>query len=270
MNAENANLVALTAHGNAFLLANDEEALSIGEKNTAFEDTQQVQFSRHVDKHDEDGQIVAETPADWLQMLRREGVSRLSYAVFAWNDPTMPEHHAVSFANGVPVAIQANLPDGFELWYPKWTIDRTDSSRRWLVRYRALRFADDKTVEIGAEPTRAWLSETLAEAANFAHANFTGGEPWEQFFNEALVLLNSPAPTFEYYKDLLPAMGYGLQARQILACVVKAYVFGGMGSWNDTSFRDESTQSLYVRISEKLYSGIKSGTVCATNSFAWP
>ena len=43
-----------------------------------------------------------------------------------------------------------------------------------------------------------------------------------------------------------------LPAAQLLGAAQSAWVFGGMGSWNDLGFEGED-QALYDRLSEELY-----------------
>ncbi|MBW3624663.1 MAG: hypothetical protein KY468_14755 [Armatimonadetes bacterium] len=65
---------------------------------------------------------------------------------------------------------------------------------------------------------------------------------------------------------MLPEEGYSLLARQLLATATQAYVFGGMGSWNDIGF-EGSLQREYEKVSADLYEVIKVTTIMVPNSF---
>jgi len=86
-------------------------------------------------------------------------------------------------------------------------------------------------------------------------------------FAQALVLPDSPHPALPYHTDLLPAVGFSLEARQTLAAAAQACVFGGMGSWNDLALEQAEMQPRYEQISAALYEAVKSALVMASNTF---
>jgi len=45
-----------------------------------------------------------------------------------------------------------------------------------------------------------------------------------------------------------------------------AWVFGGMGSWNDIGFQDEKDRQLYEDLSDKLYDLVIAALVAGINS----
>ncbi len=51
----------------------------------------------------------------------------------------------------------------------------------------------------------------------------------------------------------------------MLAACQKAWVFGGMGSWNDMGF-DGEDQKDYVRLSEALFQALNAAIVAAANA----
>ena len=57
-------------------------------------------------------------------------------------------------------------------------------------------------------------------------------------------MLNSKNPAVEYYNDFIPGDALSLQARQLLFSASKAYVFGGMGSWNDNIYSNSADKIL--------------------------
>ncbi len=66
---------------------------------------------------------------------------------------------------------------------------------------------------------------------------------------------------------MVPAAGYSLDARQLLAMASRAWVFGGMGSWNDIGFTDAARNEEYRRVSQELYRAVTDAIRDAANSF---
>jgi hypothetical protein len=85
-------------------------------------------------------------------------------------------------------------------------------------------------------------------------------------FAKARRQLTDPIPS-PVIADILPASGYQLEARQLIAGCTHAWVFGGMGSWNNLGFSDKALQVEYNRLSDDLYDCVKLASAAATNSF---
>jgi hypothetical protein len=86
-------------------------------------------------------------------------------------------------------------------------------------------------------------------------------ESWPAWFEGAL----EGGPDIPYHPDLLPA-GYTSEARQLAAMAVKAWVFGGMGSWNDVYFDDRQVAAEYAAISQNLYGALLRALLASVNS----
>jgi beta-lactamase superfamily II metal-dependent hydrolase len=79
--------------------------------------------------------------------------------------------------------------------------------------------------------------------------------------------LNSEKPEVDFYhNDLISIENYDLQNRQLLLSASKAFVFGGMGSWNDMGFENEETNKKYNELSTELYNTMNQAIVCAINN----
>ena len=87
---------------------------------------------------------------------------------------------------------------------------------------------------------------------------------WASWFTKAENLLDDPAPTAPYHRDLLP-LDATLDRRQLAASVVQGWVFGGMGSWNDGGLADPAAQSEYERVGANLYSSLLAALPAAAN-----
>jgi hypothetical protein len=269
MNGELAQIVALVAHGNMFLndppIERPESLLS----NSTFQFVQSVHFNRYASRDDKEGAPVAQSVGDWLKALRAGGVRQLRYVAYRWGRPDMPERVADSFSGGVSRSIQTPTNGGFECWYPLWRhADRPE--KPWDVEYRALTFPYDSAQVPPMATCRQALQRSLHAAQTFAHRRDVNQAGWADVFGQALQLLDSPDPTPPYHTDLLPVHGYGLDARQIMSACIRAWVFGGMGSWNDMTFGNAAVQREYNAVSDDLYDSIKLAVVGVANSFAVP
>lgn len=89
---------------------------------------------------------------------------------------------------------------------------------------------------------------------------------WEKWFAEALEQLKIPTPVQTYYANLLPTTYENIMGRQLFAGAFKAWVFGGLGSWNDMLITDPSQDKEYQQISKRLYEAIIQSLGAVTNS----
>ncbi len=116
MNGEVAQIVALVAHGNLFLSGKDVDLST----NSTLQYVSSIKFVRYKSNQDTQGAEVADSVSEWFSFLRSARVSRLWHVDFYQQRQDIPAHIASAFSGGVRHAIQADLPDGFELWFPKW------------------------------------------------------------------------------------------------------------------------------------------------------
>lgn len=266
MNGELAQLIALVAHGNLFLHGSNSTNVDLS-ANSTFQYVSSTKFARYKSNKDKSGLEVANSVSDWFDFLRSTKATRLWNIAFAWHQQGLPEHAAVAFSGGVPTAIQADLPNGFELWYPKWTTGG-QGKKPWCVEYRGLMFSNDHAMPVQKlSVVKAQLKKALVQAETFSKRPDVKAGNWTKWFTNALALLDSPSPEAPFHPDMLPAEGFNLDARQILSSAAQAYVFGGMGSWNDLGFKDPETNKKYEQITEELYNTVKLGIVMASNSF---
>ncbi len=189
---------------------------------------------------------VATTPAVWMAKLPEKAVIEL-----------------VSGGTGEGIAVSRGLATFY--WSPEWTtVAQYPETRIWSVKYSGtagLAFrASDATI---AQATEC-LSATLREVVRFTSAN-DGMASWGETFEKAAESFGSSQPLAPYHPDILPARGYTLAARQLLAASVGAFVFGGMGSWNDLGFRDPAVHAEYERLTKELYAAVIGGLVAAVN-----
>lgn len=137
----------------------------------------------------------------------------------------------------------------------------------WEVTYRlvpgisALRAPDVDLPAAAAE-----LRGALEEARDFATRDHDL-RTFAQVFAGALEVAADPDPVAPHHHDMLPPTGYPGEARRLLATATSAWVFGGMGSWNDVGYDDEQSAAEHHHISARLYQAVLAAVCEAANSF---
>lgn len=264
MNGELAQIIALVGYGNLFLSGGNVDLSN----NSTFQYVSAIKFVRYKNNQDKQGIEVASNVSDWFSFLRSLKVTRLWNIAFRWQRQDIPEHIAISFSGGVPMAIQADLPNGFELWYPQWQTGGQEK-KPWLIEYRSLIFPNSHALPVQKmSVVKGQLKQAVSQAEKFAKRSDVNASDWATWFAKSLELLDSPTPIAPFYPDILPASNFNLEARQVLTSAMQSYVFGGMGSWNDMGFEKPELQKEYERVSKELYETVKFATTMASNSFA--
>jgi hypothetical protein len=247
LNGELAQSIALVAHGNAYLSGSDEPP-SLEETNSAFKYTRSLEFR---------GDETFHGTAGWFRWLRDQGIERLSLVV--------PQSHAMfaAFADGQPSAIATGRND----WVGQHTVVDTEAvdNRIWGIVYSA-RDPIDPEEPVPLETAADRLRDVLLEASAFANAHdqLIG---FGDLLRDAAKLLDSTDPRAPYHDDMLPARGYDLRSRQGVAAATCAWVFGGMGSWNDAGFDRGPLRDEYDELTSRFFAAVNGALVSATNSF---
>lgn len=93
---------------------------------------------------------------------------------------------------------------------------------------------------------RASLTSIHAFSAKESCGGFTN------CFADGLTALEDPSADIGYHKDIAPVGQLDEEAQSLLKASMSAWVFGGMGSWNDMGFPGAS-QKEYESVSERLF-----------------
>jgi hypothetical protein len=211
----------------------------------------------------------AADPMQWITRLRDEGTTRLHIHAFAHNDPQISDRMSVGFVGGGGrLLIETQQARVSDLWQARWQgLNKDDPDQKiWDVTY--FRIDQDRphiplqTNSITAlrQDLMMVLSKIEAFAARQKLEYFAGA------FRKATGLLSSDHPLSEtYHSDLAPTAAIPLEAKQLLGAVQAAWVFGGMGSWNDLGF-DGDDQREYDALSGKLFLLINQTLCSAINT----
>jgi len=270
MHGELAQLVALVAHGSAFVAGTrDDSAPELFPESSVFRFTNSVEFRRRTVRL---AVLSEEVPvgracAPWYADLRERGatVIRLCRSPLTPRNRILPSHVEAGFSGGLDVGIHVRFSDRRrELWTGHWDVSEPNhpEKRIWSVRFTVV--ATRARVQEGPDVLQA--SGRLSAALDDA-VSLVSGRPhfddWENTFRHAKECLSSATPVIPFHPDLLPPEGYGLDARRLLAGAASAWVFGGMGSWNDVNLVDDAN---YKAVTRELFEAVMEGVVAATNS----
>jgi hypothetical protein len=207
-------------------------------------------------------------PAVWLSTAPPSATgARLR--VLARNDPNISDRESVGFAGGGPVFVAEMVgAEPSEAWWGEWRVGEQDAPDRriWSVTYRniASQLRPDVTKPAQAAEGKSELRSALAEVIAFSVAQNMG---FTENFEAALGQLETDNPTAQlYYADMIPPGIMDLPYLQIFGCCATAWVFGGMGSWNDVWFDSPEVRGRYTEVSDRLFAAIIGGLTIATNS----
>jgi hypothetical protein len=250
-----AQMVALTCHGNAIIHGSHPPPFFPANSTCQF--CESIQFT--VGGRSQSGEPIAipfaRSPDEWIQGLQRRGLLGFRLHQRAQNHPQISDRNSSAFVGGGRIwRIEAvRKGSSSEFWLGKWEVgDRNAHDRRiWRITYgldevsvtgpMPLRLLEEIIADL-----RASLIEIRAFAAQNNRANFTPS------FDQALESLENPEADIGFHKDLFIPGTLAASAESLLKAAQSAWVFGGMGSWNDMGFSGD-LQSEYERVSDMLF-----------------
>ena len=261
VHGELAQLIAVAAHGSGWLAGRTGDAPpDLEHGNSTFQYVNSVRFE--LPGRLLRGPTVSSSIAEWLVEIRRRGVVRLSLAT---SPERFPDRNLLAFVGTFPAAIvgsSAGRP--LERWSATWTVGDKDAPVRriWDVAYRVER--DPKVTLAASNVVHATdeLTTALQRATAFARSHDL--DHWAAIFEAALGLDHAGDPVPPYHPDMFPSTAFGRGPRRLLAMATRAWVFGGMGSWNDVAFQGADAQA-YDDVSDGLLAAVLAAFVAAVN-----
>lgn len=259
MNGELAQLVVLVSHASAFL-AGDRGALGdVGPGSQMFRWVGDAGFFAP------DGRVDG-GPAGWVEGLAERGIDRVRLVVpspgrQAAGDLSVDDRLLAGFTNAGRQWALATGSGRPEAWGAGWELgdrDREDQ-RIWSVRYEGqyLDATPELPVRSVADAAHA-LDAALVAIGEFALAQQHMGN-WPEIFAAARVAEVDGGPT------LLARSAPG-DAQRLATRASSAWVFGGMGSWNDMGFAEPDAQARYDAVSGELYRCVLEAIEAAANA----
>lgn len=125
--------------------------------------------------------------------------------------------------------------------------------KSWVVTYgKAVEKQPTINQQFDIGKTKEELKNILERITEFAFKETS--ETWGNIFEKAKKTLESKEPEKDFYhNDLIFKENHKLKNRQLLMSASKAFVFGGMGSWNDMWLEPKEVEEKYNLLSAELY-----------------
>jgi len=267
MNGTIAQLVAITCHLNTALLEGKWDPFFPDNSTCQFCDS--ITFRTHPLPLPALGRWTAVwgTPDKWFAWAIDQRFERAALFHESTDQAQFPDRMSAAFAGGGGrwfLGVQKGRT--VQSWFPSWTVGNPQAPDRriWRVVYR----------RIGKEPIQIPSADLSQIVADFSSAlmvveQFASKHDldfWAERFRNALACLVSDDPMgLAPLKDLAPTGLLDLPALQLLAAAQSAWVFGGMGSWNDLLF-DGEDQVRYDLISQQLFDVVNLAICSGTNA----
>jgi hypothetical protein len=269
MNGPLAQFVALTCHANAFL-----RGLQIAEffpGNSTGEFCDWIRFfnlSQTLFGKVRQAEVVS-NPKAWFECLKAEEVPEVRLSCAPQNDPGIPDRMSAAFVGGGGTwSIKATDRKGkTAVWLSKWEVWNQDAPERriWRVSYGRVperQPRSERFIDLGGAV--AGLRGALQEIYTFSEKHDCAG--FTISFARAIKTLDSRGSLlYGHHKDLAPESCLPPVARCLLDACQTAWVFGGMGSWNDLGF-DGADRVEYDRVSERLFAALNEAIYAGANS----
>jgi hypothetical protein len=265
-----AQLVALACHGNASLRGSAPSANLLG-MNSTCQFCEYVRFVRigktWLGKPKD--VLVADSPEAWFSWLRSQDASGIRLEHQPSQDPRLPDRMSAGFVGGGgQTSLTVRRPGALDIWLARWEVgdQRAENRRIWRVTYGLIATLS-RTTFASPSPQEAHirLEQALRDIRDFAVARQS--EFFVRCFDAALASLTDHCQRNGYHSDLYPEGTLSMTSTALLDAAQPAWVFGGMGSWNDQYFGNtfENTPQEYARVSTQLYDAVLHAILAATN-----
>jgi hypothetical protein len=213
---------------------------------------------------------VAADPLEWFDTLRPSCLGlRLHVAPrpLQAGQSLLNERLSVGFVGGGPRWLietvghaRSQVWQGFDK-----LLDRNDPAHKiWANGY--LLQGETAPQSLTADPldlATAELDAVLIDIEQLAN-ELQAGEFGECFANARAALASAGGPP-SFYEDIVGYSGMSVEAQRALVAVSSAWVFGGMGSWNDIGAPAELSER-YERESEALFRSLQRVIAAIANS----
>jgi hypothetical protein len=136
---------------------------------------------------------------------------------------------------------------------------RPADNRIWAVSFVGNEADGATPLQPDVAHSSSALDRALSDARDFARR--LDEADWATQFDEAISATDDRVASQPDMMD--PAFPGG--ARRLIAKASRAWVFGGMGSWNDLGFEDEAKRTEHAEISRLLFATLLQACIAAVN-----
>lgn len=234
------------------------------------------QFDKQVEFVVQQGEKYTQAAADpnaWIAKLRDLNCRglRLHNAPMQQREGIGPqkERMLVGMVGGGPRwLIETVMPSRCEIWegYDRLG-DKDDPARKiWLSAYVMLGETEpqndaDSDVAAAMNEARSAIGDAAALAQEMQYA-----ENFAEMLTGALSVLNGEGPQVTHpVLDFFDRTDLAPEAKRLLAGATQAWIFGGMGSWNDLGAPDHLAER-YEHVSEALFLALTRAAIVTANS----
>jgi len=251
MNGELAGAAALVDYGNAFLRDVSRDDLGEWQQHSAFRHVTSIGFYYRTDlfRIFPRRTLIAVSPCDWFSWLGQRGVTALRLVMGrdgGWTIRSRNHRFDASWGSKLRYRPGAH-----------------EDGRDWTLAYVGTkRHPPASRSELDVTSAAINLRSALDDAATFARS--MNLYDWQQRFMEARSALESRAPSIPYYADMLLAPEADVQ--RLAAASTKAWVFGGMGSWNDVELARRRWRAEHRMLTARLYAAVVDGIAASANA----
>jgi hypothetical protein len=255
MNGPLAQIVALTCYGNAFIGGGNVPQFFPDNSTCKFCDKINfVEFKKPIFGQAKE-YVVAKSPDEWFLLLKKKGAKGIRLVRQAQNDPKISDRMSAGFVGGGGTWTMEVLKQNgrSEFWVSRWDVwnQNAPEQRIWRVSYGLMREASTQPYFAREMLTVKTDFKNCLEAIHtFSSRENCGG--FTKCFANALIALVDSSADIGYHKDIAPPNLLNVEAQSMLKASMSAWVFGGMGSWNDMGF-DGAIHKEYEMVSENLF-----------------
>jgi hypothetical protein len=266
MNGPIAQMVALACHANAAVRGGRVQRFL--ETNFTCKHCDEVSFFefRKSASGEPSEVAVAATPDGWFEHLSRAHVVGVRLIHRPEGRSGIPDRMTAGLVGGGGQWILATrTAASSDWWMSRWKFSRRDAPEHgaWRVQYGLVaRSSEPAARDAEAAQVGASFRSALVDILAFSRAHDV--DIFSEMFARALVALDGRGDGIEYHKDLCPAGMLEPVHQLLLEAAQDAWVFGGMGSWNDLTFEGEAARQ-YEAVSEALYIAVTAAICCAAN-----
>lgn len=269
MNGPISQIVALTCHANAFLRGRSVPELFPGHSTCQFCDhVKFLGFNKSIFGKVSETQVAA-NPNRWFEYLKSERIAGVRLRRTSQNDAGISDRMSAAFVGGGGSwAMETISATGWSsTWMARWGVwnQTAPEHRIWRVDYGRVAEGPIRKFEVASlDSVAKRFQAALTEIHTFAERHNCGG--FTACFARGMETLDSGgAKRLGFHKDLSPQGDIPELAAALLDAAQSAWVFGGMGSWNDMGF-DGADQKEYDRVSEQLFTEINEAIETGANA----
>jgi hypothetical protein len=212
--------------------------------------------------------VVGRTPDEWFAWAIKNRFEEVILRHESTDNPHFPDRMSTAFVGGGGIwSLQLRRGDRTEAWFASWLAASKQPMGQgvWRVVYRGVRRARFNSPVEDLSLLAAELSAILSVIEGFASLH--DPPAFAKCFRQAQGRLASENPLdTDFLRDLAPAGLLSLTSQRLLAAAYAAWVFGGMGSWNDLGSFEGSAQVEYDTLSQRLFDTLNRVICAATNA----